>query len=295
MLQEFNQVMDYIESRLTGEVNAEEIAKISGVSDYHFRRMFSYLSGMPLNEYIRNRKLSLANQDLVSGAKVTEVAFSYGYQSADGFSRAFREWAGFLPSEASKHKIQKTFPKFSFIIDIKGGVSMEFKIEKRDAFQLIGVSKKVPIQFEGENPAILELAQSITEEQVKEMHEIGDLYPNQVVNASCNFDEGRLQEKGSLTHMIGFLSSKENAFEDLTQIKVPAHTWAVFPSQGPFPAALQTTWANIYAEWLPSSGYQLADAPEISFTRHGDSNADVYSEIWIAVAKSSGSGEDGTD
>lgn len=285
MLQRLNMLMDYIEDHLTEEISGKDIARIVGLSDYHFKRMFSYMAGMSLHEYIKNRRLSVANGELVNGAKVTEVAFKYGYQSVEGFSRAFREWSGFLPSEVAKNKIQKSFPKFTFYIDIRGGTSMEFKIEKKEKFNVVGVSKRVPIQFEGENQAIIELAQSITEKQRKQMHQLADLYPYQVLNVSYDFDEGFLEEKGNLTHMIGFATTKENPFDDLEQITIEESLWAIFPNQGPFPSTLQETMANIYAEWLPSSDYEVADLPSISFTRFDDPADNIYSEIWLPVKK----------
>lgn len=285
MLQQFNQLMDYIEKNLTKEITGKEISQIVGISDYHFKRMFSYMAGMSLNEYIKNRRLSVANVELINGAKVTDVAFKYGYQSVEGFSRAFREWCGFLPSEVAKNKIQKSFPKFTFFIDIRGGISMEFKIEKKEKFNIVGVSKRVPIQFQGVNPAIVELAQSITEQQRKEMHQLADLYPYQVLNVSYDYDEGVMEEKGYLTHMIGFATTKENPFDDLEQITIEESLWAIFPNQGPFPATLQETYAKIYSEWLPSSEYEPADLPSISFTKHDGTYENVYSEIWLPIKK----------
>lgn len=285
MLQEFNNLMDYIETHLTEEISGKDISKIVGVSDYHFKRMFSYMAGMSLNEYIKNRRLSVANVELINGAKVTDIAYKYGYQSIEGFSRAFREWSGFLPSEVTKNKIQKSFPKFSFFIDIRGGISMEFKIEKKEKFNIVGVSKRVPIQFEGVNNTILELAQSITEQQRNEMHQLADLYPHQVLNVSYDFDDDFLEEKGYLTHMIGFATTKENPFDDLEQISIEESLWAIFPNQGPFPATLQETTAKIYSVWLPSSDYEVADIPGISFTKHNGTSENVYSEIWMPVKK----------
>ncbi|WP_174615211.1 AraC family transcriptional regulator [Virgibacillus ihumii] len=283
MLQKLNHLMDYIETHLTEEISGKTISKIAGISDYHFKRMFSYMAGMSLNEYIKNRRLSVANVELINGAKVTDVAYKYGYQSIEGFSRAFREWSGFLPSEVMKNNIQKSFPKFTFIIDIRGGVSMEFKIEKKEKFNIVGVSKRVPIQFEGENNAIIELAQSITEQQRNEMHQLADLYPHQVLNVSYDFDDGYLEEKGFLTHMIGFATTKENPFDDLEQITIDKSLWAIFPNRGPFPTTLQETFAKTYSEWLPSSNYEVADMPGISFTNHTSISKNVYSEIWMPV------------
>lgn len=285
MLQEFNNLMDYIETHLTEEISGKDISKIAGLSDYHFKRMFSYLAGISLNEYIKNRRLSVANVELINGAKVTDIAYKYGYQSIEGFSRAFREWSGFLPSEVNKNKIQKSFPKFSFFIDIRGGISMEFKIEKKEMFNIVGVSKRVPIQFEGENNAIIELAKTITEQQKNQMHQLADLYPHQVLNVSYDFDDGFLEEKGYLTHMIGYATTKENPFDNLEQITIEESLWAIFPNQGPFPSTLQETTAKIYSEWLPSSDYELVQIPGISFTKYNGTSENVYSEVWMAVKK----------
>lgn len=283
MLANLNQAMDYIEEHLTEEVSFDELAKKTGISVYHFKRTFSFFAGMSLAEYIKKRRLAEANLALLAGEKVTDVAFKYGYQSIEGFSRAFRDWSGQAPSEVMKTQIQKTFPKFSFYIDIKGGQSMDVKLIEKPAFQIVGVSQKVPLQYQGENQAIMELAQRITPQQRAEMHTFDDVYPHQVVNASFDFQEGRTTEGGEMTHMIGFATLQENTYEDLEQLSVPAHTWAVFPNEGPFPQTLQETWARIFSEWLPSSGYQVVAAPEISFTQYQGPAEAKYSEIWLAV------------
>ena len=283
MLANLNQAMDYIEEHLTEEVSFDELAKKTGISVYHFKRTFSFIAGMSLAEYIKKRRLAEANLALLAGEKVTDVACKYGYQSIEGFSRAFRDWSGQAPSEVMKTQIQKTFPKFSFYIDIKGGQSMDVKLIEKPAFQIVGVSQKVPLQYQGENQAIMELAQRITPQQRAEMHTFDDVYPHQVVNASFDFQEGRTTEGGEMTHMIGFATLQENIYEDLEQLSVPAHTWAVFPNEGPFPQTLQETWARIFSEWLPSSGYQVVAAPEISFTQYQGPAEAKYSEIWLAV------------
>ncbi|MBO0452309.1 AraC family transcriptional regulator [Candidatus Enterococcus murrayae] len=283
MIKDLNQLMAYIEAHLTQELSLSEAAKTVGISEYHLKRTFSFIAGISLVEYIKNRRLAQANTDLVNGASVTDVAFNYQYQSVEGFSRAFREWSGFLPSEVIKNHQQKSFPQRSFYMDIKGGVSMDFKIEKKDAFHLVGVSKQVPLQFEGVNEAIQTLAQEITEKQKTEMHELGDLYPHQVLNASYAFDGERMEEKGTLTHFIGFATTQENPFDDLKQLQVAEQTWAIFPNKGPFPQTLQDTWGKIYSEWLPSSDYELVQAPEISFSNFAEGLEKCSSEIWIAV------------
>ena len=112
MLEELNRVIDYIEEHLTDEISLESVANYARVSDYHFRKVFFYLSGMTLSEYIKNRRLSEANKDLLAGERVIDVAFKYGYESTDGFTRAFKKWSGLLPSDVIKKKTSKMFPKF---------------------------------------------------------------------------------------------------------------------------------------------------------------------------------------
>jgi len=288
VLKELNQVIEYIELHLSDDLSLESISDYAGVSDYHFRTVFFHLSGMTLNEYVKNRKLSEANKDLLNGEKVTDVAFKYGYQSVDGFTRAFKKWCDFLPSDVVKKRISKTFPKLSFVITVKGGVAMEFRIEDKPAFNLVGVSKRVPMQFEGVNQEIVKLAQSITEEQRKEMRALQNIEPYEIVNASYNADANFLKEEGELTHLIGVLTTENQVSDILDKVPVEANTWAIFPSEGPFPSALQETMAKTYSEWLPTSDYEIIQAPTFSFTKMEANKKDyAYSEIWIPVRKKS--------
>ena len=288
MLKKLNDALEYIEAHLCDEIDYKEIEKITGTSIYHFRRMFSFLAGMTLGEYIRNRKMSNATFDLLQdGMSVTEAAFKYGYESVDGFSRAFREWAGIPPSEVKKARTLKSFPKLSFQLTIRGGMDMNYRIVEKGPFKIVGVKKRVPIQFEGVNQEIVKLAESITPEQRKKFYQYANIEPHRPVNASFNFDEGWKEEKGSLDHMIGVLTTMEADFaqDGFTVVEVPALTWAIFSSQGKFPDVMQETWAKIAAEWLPSSDYELVAAPGISFTADLSDINNVYSEIWTAVKK----------
>ncbi|MGI6124873.1 MAG: AraC family transcriptional regulator [Acetivibrionales bacterium] len=286
MLKELNQVIDYIEEHLTDDLSLEIISEYAGVSDYHFRKIFFYLSGLTLSEYIKNRRLSEASMDLLHGETVTDVALKYGYQSMDGFTRAFKKWSGFLPSDVTKKGISKSFPKLSFIITVKGGNTMEFRIEEKPAFNLVGVSKRVPMQFEGVNNEIVKLAQSITKEQRDKMHSLQNIEPYEVVNASYESDTNFLKEEGYLTHLIGVLTTENEVSDLLEKVPVEACTWAIFPNEGPFPSTLQQTMAKVYSEWLPSSNYEVINVPSFSFTKmNQDKEGYAYSEVWVPVRK----------
>src|SRR5699024_4916288 len=127
-------------------------------------------------------------------------------------------------------------------------------------FNLIGVGKRVPMQFEGINNEIVKLAESITDEQKEEMHSLQNIEPYEIVNASYDADANFIKEEGDLTHLIGVLTTKNEVSDLLEKVPVEACTWAIFPNEGPFPSTLQETMAKTYSEWLPSSDYEVINA-----------------------------------
>lgn len=286
MLKGMNDALAYIESQLDGQIDFGQVARISGVSEFHFRRMFSYLSGMSLGVYIRNRRLSKAAVELQQGTeRVIDVAVKYGYESADGFSRAFRDWSGILPSEVKNSSSFKVFPRLTFQLTIRGGMDMEYRIEEKESFKLVGLKKRVPMVFEGQNPEIMKMVQSLTSEQREMLGAWRNTEVKTVVNASFHFDEGRFEEKGELDHLIGSMTTLDEDFGEFDVVEVAAGEWAIFNASGPFPQTLQEVWGKIFSEWLPSSNYELIDGPEISFNGSFADMQNVESEIWIPVKR----------
>ena len=286
MLQDMNEALRYIEEHLDEDIDFHEVADIAGVSEFHFRKMFSYLSGMSLSNYIRNRRLSEAASILQQGdERILDVAVKYGYVSADGFSRAFRDWSGKNPSELKNSDSFKLFPRLTFQLTIRGGMDMEYRIEEKAPFKLVGIKKRVPIVFEGQNPEIMKIAQSITAEQREKLGAYRNTAVGAVVNASFNFDDGRSEEEGELDHLIGSITTLEQDSEDFDVVEVPASSWAIFSVEGPFPQVMQEAWGKIFSEWLPSSNYELVEGPEISFNGDMSDFQRVSSEIWIPVKR----------
>ncbi|MEL7569783.1 MAG: AraC family transcriptional regulator [Eubacteriaceae bacterium] len=286
-LSSMNNAMAYIEEHLTEDINYSEVSKIAYCSEYHFKRMFSFLSGIGLSEYIRRRRLTLAALDLKNtNLRVIDVAVKYGYDSADSFSRAFNSMHGILPSEARNENTQlKAYPQMTFQLSIKGGCEMNYRIVEKESFKLVGFKKRVPVIFEGVNSEIAKMTELLTPEVIKQLKGISDVEPTGIISASTNFPDGRMQEKGELDHYIGVgTSSDETAGFDVLQID--ACIWAVFESIGPYPETLQNIWGRIYSEWFPSSGYEAIEGPEILWNESPDTRNPKYrSEIWIPVRK----------
>lgn len=282
-----NYAMTYIEEHLTEEIDYSEISRIAYCSEYHFKRMFSFLSGISLSEYIRRRRLTFAALDLKDrNLRIIDVAVKYGYGSADSFTRAFHSIHGILPSEARNENIQlKAYPKMTFQLSIKGGSEMNYRIVEKEKFNLVGFKKRVPIVFEGVNPEIAKMSGFLTPDAVKQLKSISDVEPLGIISASTNFSEERMEETGELDHYIGVATSK-NEITKFDVLEIDAGTWAVFESIGTFPETLQNVWGRIYSEWFPSSGYEAAKGPEILWNESSDTAKPQYrSEIWIPVKK----------
>ncbi|WP_183599660.1 AraC family transcriptional regulator [Paenibacillus phyllosphaerae] len=282
-----NRALAYIEAHLTEDIQLLEAARIALCSEYHFKRMFSMLAGIPIHEYIRRRRLTLAALELQgSDARVIDVAMKYGYLSPDAFTRAFWQLHGITPSEA-RHKGQplKAFPRMSFQLTIRGGSEMNFRIVEKDTFRIVGLMKRVPIIFNGVNPEIASMWQSLDEPRIRAMKELSDTEPNGLISASTNFSEGRMEENGELDHYIGVVTTKACP-EPFAALEVSASTWAVFTAVGSFPSALQDVWGRIYSEWFPSASYELAQGPEMLWNESKDTSSPNYkSEIWIPVIR----------
>lgn len=287
-LKGLNDALAYIETALTEEIDLKEAARRALCSEYHFQRMFSFLAGMTLSEYIRRRRLTLAAEELAgSGVRIIDVAVRYGYSSADAFARAFQAQHGILPSEARTAGAPlKAFSRMTFRLTIQGGNTMDYRIAEKEAFQIVGLYKRVPILFNGVNPEIAALWQQLTPELIHQLKALSDTEPQGIISASVNFSEGRMAEQGELDHYIG-AATRRAVPEGLAALAVEGGLWAVFESVGPFPETLQGIWGRIYSEWFPSSGYELRPGPEILWNADKDTASPVFrSEIWIPVTLS---------
>ncbi|WP_289136661.1 AraC family transcriptional regulator [uncultured Brevibacillus sp.] len=286
LLEQMNGALNYVEHNLTNDIDYKEVARIACCSEYHFKRMFSFLAGIPFSEYIRRRRMTLAAFDLKdSKMRVLDVAIKYGYHSADSFARAFQQMHGVTPTEARDdgHSL-KAYPRMTFQLTIKGGNEMNYRLEEKDAFRIVGIKKRVPLIYHGVNPEIASMWASLDQETILRWKSLSNIEPSGLISASTNFSEGRL-DNGELDHYIGVATTMD--CPDIpAQLVVPASSWAVFEVVGPFPETLQDVWGRIYSEWFPASHYEQAEGPEILWNESKEITSPRFkSEIWIPVVK----------
>ena len=137
--------INYVEEHLTEEISYEEAAKRACSSSFHFQRVFSVICGYTLGDYIRFRRLSLAGRELAeSDAKVIDIALKYGYDTPEGFSRAFTRFHGVSPSQVKNGATVKSFSRLSVKLILSGGMTMDYRMETKEAFELIVKKKRFP-------------------------------------------------------------------------------------------------------------------------------------------------------
>lgn len=272
--------MARIEEDLGREVDVKGLARIAGTSEYHFRRMFSALAGLPLSEYIRRRRLTMAASEVLSGQdSLLDIAVRWGYGSNEAFARAFKAMQGIGPQEARvTKKALQSQQVLTFRLVVEGSTSMEYRIVEKDAFQVVGRGTRVPLVHVGMNPAIVEFVKGIGMPALERIKELGDGEPAGML--ALTYDQEGVEEGSMLGYFQGVVSSREVP-EDLESLTVPKHTWAVFKAEGPYPETIQYLWRDVYTQWFPSNNYESVDGPSMLHTRIDGERAEA--ELWIPV------------
>ncbi|MFF3446413.1 GyrI-like domain-containing protein [Streptomyces sp. NPDC002667] len=293
MLERLNQALDHLEASLDGEVDMAEVARIAAVSEYHFRRLFSALAGMPLPVYVRRRRMTLAGAEVLTGElTLLDVAVRYGYGSAEAFARAFRSLHGIGPGEARRTGAVLTAqPRMSFRVVVEGSTAMRYRIVEKAAFRIVGRKARVPLVRDGVNAAAEAHLEGLDERTVGRMKELAHrepagLEPAGILSAAVYLTGGR-EEGAEADYWIGVVTGPEAVAEELDTLDVPAGTWAVFDNHGPYPSALQELWRDVFTQWFPSNLYTTRPGPELLLTRPVETGAETDSQLWIPVERDS--------
>lgn len=277
-VERLNQSMKYIEEHLAGEIDYEQLGRIACCSGFHFQRMFTYMAGMTLSEYIRRRRMSLAAVDLQGGdAKVVDIAEKYGYQSPTAFNRAFQGVHGIAPSAVRSEGVSvKSFPPITFEISVKGAEEMEYRIETKEAFRIVGVSAPLHREIEENFQIVPRMWQDAASNgTIQKLAGMMDTPFKGLLGVSaCNDEE-------AWKYFIAVASEGEKG--DFDEYIIPASTWAVFPGTGTN-QSVQELERRIVTEWLPTSGYEYANAPDIEVYLNPDPQNAQY-EVWIPVSR----------
>ena len=283
-LEDMNNALDYIEMHLKEKTDYEKIAQIAYCSVYHFQRTFTFLTGLTLSEYIRRRKMTLAAFELQnSDIKVIDLAYEYGYESPEAFTRAFQTLHGITPTVArSKGACIKAFPRVTFQITIKGVSEMNYRIIEKPAFQVYGIEGIFDVK-DGEN--LKEIPEFWLEkinngENEKLARSAG--YPTSI-NAICQYRE---MSATTFPYMLCVIKTPLSDTKGYKVVDVPAATWAILSNEPhaieETSQAIQALNARVYTEWLPTADYEIVEGYEFEMY-YTAPEGKYYEETWVRV------------
>lgn len=283
-LDKYNDAVKYVEDNLTGEIDLNKAGDIAGCSGFHFGKIFTYLTDMTLTTYIRNRKMTLAAYDLQkSELKVIDLAAKYGYESPTAFNRAFKKVHGIAPSKAKNKETRLNYHEpVSLKIEVGGNRQFTYRIEKKEAIRIVGVKEQYKIDIEDNFKAVpVQWFKATITGKIKKILSLNKASEKTLLGVSVFGDND------TFDYYIATVTD-EAVPSNMIEYNITEGEYAIFDCYGAIPKALQELQSNIIKDWLPASGYDYANAPDIEVYYEGDRNSDDYKcEIWLPVTKKS--------
>lgn len=284
-IESLQKAIDYMEEHILEPMSIEEIAQQANSSSFHFQRTFSILTDITVGDYLRRRRLTLAAQELSrTNGRVIDIAFKYGYDTPEAFSKAFSRQHGVTPSDARKAIGSFTcYNRLVIQVSLKGAEPMQYHFVDKEAFQIAGIKRGLSCA-NGEN--LIEIPKMWTEVNQNGIDNRLFQLNNDVIPGVLGIcvDQRDTQSGTDMDYWIATTYEGE-APEGLSTLEIPAAKWVVFEVHGPMPDAMQHAWKQIFSEWFPTSGYErAAGIPDLEvYSKEDPSSPDLYSEIWISV------------
>lgn len=274
--QAIQNAINYIEEHISEDIDYNEVAKAAYSSSYHFQRIFGIICGIPLGEYIRRRRLTLAGNELLrnNNAKITDIAYKYGYDTPESFSRAFTRFHGIKPSQAKKQRAINTFPRLSVNTNSIVDNDIKCHIKEKPERILVGYKKHFCGAPYGEERMKQE-QEFITSTRAKQWLLIG---------ASCDYSTDyciitNVDDNGYDFYIAYELDewTRQKLYDPKTTgvdfmgklgfetIVIARALYAVFETERKKHPVIDymNIRKKIMTDWLPNSDYSLINAPEI--------------------------------
>lgn len=283
-LEDMNNAIAYIENNLQDKMDYEKVAQAACCSVFHFQRMFTFITNIPLSEYVRRRKMTLAAFELQnSKIKIVDLALKYGYDSPESFTRAFQSLHGISPTEARKPGAEiKAYPRISFQITIKGDSEMNYKVVQKEAFQIYGMERIFDTKDGANFKEIPLFWTEIMDNGDYEKLTKSANYPAGL-NAVCGYRE---TEGTTIPYMIFTLKTPLSDTTGYTVVDVPAATWAVFSNKPhnivDTARETQVLISRVFTDWLPTSNYETIEGYEFEMY-YSTMDGKCYEEFWCRV------------
>lgn len=274
--------IDYIEKNLDGDISYDEAARIACCSVFYFQRLFSYVAGISLSEYIRRRRMTQAAFELQrTDAKVIDVALKYGYTSPTAFNRAFKSIHNITP-KAAKNAGSKlnAYPAIRFSVKVTGETAMVYHIEKKPPLRIVVVRTPLVEDMEENQRNIPGFWTDILNgEYFSEICSLSNQSPQGILGISI------YEDPQQFFYYIAAATDRPVP-PGMFEYNIPDSEWVVFENDGDLKDDVQSVFRRFYMEWLPFSGYEYAGLPDIEvYPIYKKVPQKGHSEVWLAIKK----------
>lgn len=281
-LENLSNAIEYIENNLDKDIFIDAAAQIACCSTYYFQRVFTYVAGISLSEYIRRRRMSQAAFELQkTDKKVLDIALKYGYSSPTAFNRAFQSVHGITPVAAKKiGSVLNSYPPIKFSVKVTGGTAMSYRITEKAAMRIVGIRIPLVADMEENQKIVPEFWKDTLENNhLPKILELANQEPSGILGATVYVNP---QE---IFYYIA-ASTTKTVPENMFEFEIPASTWVVFENDGYFKEDVQNVFKRFYTEWLPFSGYEYAGLPDLEvYPVMPGKPLNGHSEVWIGIKK----------
>lgn len=286
--------IDYMEKNLLEDIRAEDVAEQVHISSFYLQKVFRIMTGYSIGEYIRFRRLYLAALEVVQDdEKIIDIAYKYGYETPESFTKAFSRFHGVSPARIKKKPDHiKMFLPLKIRIEVKGGNDMDVVVEKMNSFKVIGFDKV--FETETAQEEIPKYWTKFQKQYIMPLLWMGKK-PKTAIEETilrCRIAEfgiciDDMEEKGKFRYMIAGRYDGGEVPEGMKVYEFQDMEWAKFRCVGPMPGALHALNNQIFKEWLPGNpDYEVAQYVNIEWYTKGDMSAANYeSGVWIPVKR----------
>lgn len=281
-LENLSNAIEYIESNLDKDISIDAAAQIACCSTYYFQRVFTYVAGISLSEYIRRRRMSQAAFELQkSDKKVLDIALKYGYSSPTAFNRAFQSVHGITPVAAKNMgSVLNAYPPIRFSVKITGGTAMSYRITEKAAMRIVGIRIPLVADMEENQKVVPEFWKKALENNyLPKIIELTNQEPGGILGVTI------YENPQEIFYYIA-ASTTEAIPQNMFEYEIPASTWVIFENDGRFKEDVQNVFKRFYTEWLPFSGYEYAGLPDLEvYPVMPGKPLNGHSEVWIGIKK----------
>ena len=279
--------VDFIEAHLLDNITYVDVAKHVNMSPYEFHRTFRFISGITPGSYIRNRRLSLAGQELLyTDIKVTDLAMKYWFDSVDGFTKAFSRFHGITPSAVKTGaKSLAMYNPLSIKVTMEGATPIKYKMAELGKVTFLVIPRSFPVEIieADDDQSISDFwGECIADKKLDLLKSFRAKNDDRVFGLCSELKENATDFVYALAVLVPDDFNFSKAPDGFIKWQLEKSRYVVFNCYGKDGNCISKTWETYFQSFLPQSGLQAKTAPDFEIY-FDDGDPDLMCELWIPV------------